>query len=134
MQLRYLKRVGARSLVWPHVGSRDGLRDTAKLRLEGILTNVLRIGERLSVTIRFEGRDYVVLLGRVETTAHDRRGRSGAPTWSQLDGPGYRSGGNTRGTVGFDPADSHADDSDAANSGPPRVLTMCPYSVRGPST
>jgi hypothetical protein len=62
MQLRYLKRVGARSLVWPPVGSRDGLRDTAKLRLEGILTNVLRIGERLSVTIRFEGGDHVALL------------------------------------------------------------------------
>jgi hypothetical protein len=58
MQLRYLKR----SFVWPPVGSRDGLRDTAKLRLEGVLTSVLRIGDRLSVTIRFEGRDYVVLL------------------------------------------------------------------------
>jgi hypothetical protein len=62
MQLRYLKRVGARSFVWPPVGSRDGLRDTAKLRLEGVLTNVLRIGDRLSVTIRFEDRDHVVLL------------------------------------------------------------------------
>ena len=62
MQLRYLKRAGARSFVWPPAGSPDGLRDTAKLRLEGILTNVLRIGNRLSVTIRFEGRDYVVLL------------------------------------------------------------------------
>jgi hypothetical protein len=62
MQLRYLKRAGARSFVWPPVGSRDGLRDTAKLRLEGVLTSVLRIGDRLSVTIRFEGRDYVVLL------------------------------------------------------------------------
>jgi hypothetical protein len=62
MQLRYLKRAGARSFVWPPVGSRDGLRDTAKLRLEGVLTNVLRIGDRLSVTIRFEGRDHVALL------------------------------------------------------------------------
>jgi hypothetical protein len=47
MQLRYLKRAGARSFVWPPVGSRDGLRDTAKLRLEGVLTNVLRMGDRL---------------------------------------------------------------------------------------
>ena len=62
MQLRYLKRTGARSLVWPPVEPRDGLRDTAKLRLEGILTNVLRIGDRLSVTIRFEGSDHVALL------------------------------------------------------------------------
>jgi hypothetical protein len=44
------------------VGSRDGLRDTAKLRLEGVLTNVLRIGDRLSVTIQFEGSDHVALL------------------------------------------------------------------------
>ena len=46
----------------PPVGSRNGLRDTAKLRLEGILTHVLRIRDRLSVTIRFEDRDHVVLL------------------------------------------------------------------------
>ena len=62
MQVRYLKRAGSRSFVWPPVGGRDGLRDTAKLRLEGVLTNVLRIGGRLSVTIRFEGRDYMALL------------------------------------------------------------------------
>lgn len=46
----------------PPVGSRNGLRDTAKLRLEGVLTHGLRIGDRLSVTIRFEDRDHVVLL------------------------------------------------------------------------
>jgi hypothetical protein len=62
MQLRYVKRVGARSFVWPPVRSRDGLKDTAKLRLEGVLTNVLRIGGRLSVTIQFEGSDHVALL------------------------------------------------------------------------
>jgi hypothetical protein len=62
MQLRYLKRAGGRSCVWPPVGSRYGLRDTAKLRLGGVLTNVLRIGDRLSVTIRFEGHDHVALL------------------------------------------------------------------------
>ena len=33
-----------------------------KLRLEGVLTNVLRIGDRRSVTIRFEDRDHVALL------------------------------------------------------------------------
>jgi len=62
VQLRYLKRTGWRSYVWPPVG-RDGPRDTASLRLEGVLTNVLRIGDRLSVTIRFQGRDHIALLG-----------------------------------------------------------------------
>ena len=63
MLLRYLKRARSRSFIWPPVGSGSELRDTAKLRLEGVLTNVLRIGDRLSVTIRFEGRDHVTLLG-----------------------------------------------------------------------
>jgi len=63
MLLRYLKRAGSRSFIWPPEGTGNELRDTAKLRLEGVLTNVLRIGDRLSVTIRLEGRDHVALLG-----------------------------------------------------------------------
>ena len=62
VQLRYLKRAGSRSFVWPPTGGHRGVRDTAKLRLEGVLTNVLRIGDRLSVTIRFESSDHVALL------------------------------------------------------------------------
>jgi hypothetical protein len=63
MLLRYLKGAGSRSFIWPPVGSGSELRDTAKLRREGVLTNVLRIGDRLSVTIRLEGRDHVAMLG-----------------------------------------------------------------------
>jgi hypothetical protein len=63
MLLRYLKGAGSRSFIWPPGGSGSELRDTAKLRLEGVLTNVLRIGDRLSVTIRFEGREHVAMLG-----------------------------------------------------------------------
>jgi hypothetical protein len=63
MLLRYLKGAGSRSFIWPPGGSGSELRDTAKLRLEGVLTNVLRIGDRLSVTIRFESRDHVAMLG-----------------------------------------------------------------------
>jgi hypothetical protein len=45
------------------VAGHDEFRGTAKLWREGVLTTVLRIGNRLSVTIRFDGSDHVVLLG-----------------------------------------------------------------------
>jgi len=62
MLLRYLRG----RVPFVHLASRGSgseLRDTAKLRREGVLTNVLRIGDRLSVTIRLEGRDHVAMLG-----------------------------------------------------------------------
>jgi hypothetical protein len=62
MLLRYLKRARARSRVWPPSWGPHGLPDTPELRREGILTSVRLIGNRLSVTVRFKGQDYVTLL------------------------------------------------------------------------
>jgi len=90
MQLRYLKRAGSRSFVWPPVGG-DGLRDTAKLRLEGVLTSVRRIGDRLSVSIRFEGHDHVALVGEWESP----------PTGDQVEAALRRGIGRTVQAVGL---------------------------------
>src|ERR1700730_5393179 len=62
MLLRYLKRPRSRSPIWPPTWGPHDLQDTTRLRRDGILTSVLSIGNRLSVTIRFQGRDYVTLL------------------------------------------------------------------------
>jgi hypothetical protein len=62
MLLRYLKRSRSRSPIWPPSWGPHGPPDTTELRRNGILTSVLSIGNRLSVTIRFQGRDYVTLL------------------------------------------------------------------------
>jgi hypothetical protein len=62
MLLRYLKRARSRSPIWPPSWGPHGPPDTTELRRNGILTSVLSIGNRLSVTIRFQGRDYVTLL------------------------------------------------------------------------
>ena len=63
MQLRFLKRARSKSNVWPPCGDgRYDLRDSTRLREGGILTGVSRIGNRLSVTIHFDGRDHVTLL------------------------------------------------------------------------
>jgi hypothetical protein len=63
MLLRYLKGAGSRSFIWPPLEAAASSATRRSLRLEGVLTNVLRIGDRLSVTIRFEGRDHVAMLG-----------------------------------------------------------------------
>jgi hypothetical protein len=52
----------SRSPIWPPTWGPHDLQDTTGLRRDGILTSVLSIGNRLSVTIRFQGRDYVTLL------------------------------------------------------------------------
>lgn len=62
MLLRYLKRARARSPIWPPSWGPHGPPDTPQLRREAILTSVLSIGSRLSVSIRFRGDDYVALL------------------------------------------------------------------------
>jgi hypothetical protein len=63
MQLRFLKRARSRLKVWPpSEGGRYGLRDGPQLQETGLLTAVSRIGNRLSVTIQFEGRQHIVLL------------------------------------------------------------------------
>ena len=63
MQLRLLKRARSRLSVWPpSEGGRYGLRDSPRLRETGVLTAVSRIGDRLSVTIEFEGRQHITLL------------------------------------------------------------------------
>jgi len=36
------------------------LRDSPRLRQAGLLTDVRRIGNRLSVTIQFDGRDQII--------------------------------------------------------------------------
>ena len=60
MQLRFLKRARSRSNVWPPWGDGpDSLRDTPRLREGGVLSGVSRIGNRLSVTIQFDGREYI---------------------------------------------------------------------------
>jgi hypothetical protein len=60
--LRYLKRARSRSPIWPPSWGLHGPPDTPELRQDGILTSVRSIGNRLAVTIRFQGRDYVTLL------------------------------------------------------------------------
>jgi hypothetical protein len=62
MQLKYLKRVRSRQRVWPPSWGRHGPPVTPRFCREGVLGRVYRIGSRLSVTIRFEGHDYVTLL------------------------------------------------------------------------
>jgi hypothetical protein len=62
MLLRYLKRARSRSPIWPPSWGPHGPPDTTELRRDGILTSVRSIGNHLSVTIRFQGRDYVTLL------------------------------------------------------------------------
>jgi hypothetical protein len=61
MQLRFLKRARSRSNVWPPTGDGHGLLDTPRFREDGVLTGV-RIGDRLSVTIHFDGHDHIVSL------------------------------------------------------------------------
>src|SRR5260370_18299811 len=62
MQLKYLKRVRSRQRVWPPSWGSHGPPVTPRFCREGVLGRVYRIGSRLSVTIRFEGPDYVTLL------------------------------------------------------------------------
>ena len=63
MQLRFLKRAGSRLMVWPPTeGGRYGLPDSPQVRETGVLSAVSRIGNRLSVTIEFEGRSHVAFL------------------------------------------------------------------------
>ena len=62
MLLRYLKRARSRSPIWPPSWGPHGPPDTTELRRDGILSSVRSIGNHLSVTIRFQGRDYVTLL------------------------------------------------------------------------
>jgi hypothetical protein len=63
MQLQYLKRACSRSHVWPPCGDgRYSLCDTPRLREAGTLTGVSRIGNRLSVTIQFDGQEHVTFL------------------------------------------------------------------------
>lgn len=62
MLLRYLKRARSRSLIWPPSWGPHGPPDMPELRREGILTGVRSIGNRLAVTVRFKGHDYVTLL------------------------------------------------------------------------
>ena len=63
MQLRFLKRARSRLNVWPpSEGGRYGLRDSPQLQETGVLIAVSRIGNRLSVTIQFEGRQHIALL------------------------------------------------------------------------
>ena len=62
MLLRYLKQARSRSPIWPPSWGPHGPPDTTELRRDGILSSVRSIGNHLSVTIRFQGRDYVTLL------------------------------------------------------------------------
>src|ERR1700730_2158590 len=62
MLLRYLKRARSRSPISPPSWGPHGPPDTPELRRDGSLTSVLLIGSRLSVSIRFQGHDYVALL------------------------------------------------------------------------
>ena len=63
MQLRFLKRARSKSNVWPpSEGGRYGLRNSPEVQEAGVLTAVSRIGNRLSVTIQFEGRQHIMLL------------------------------------------------------------------------
>jgi hypothetical protein len=49
--------------VWvPAWGGPYGLRDSPVVRRDGVLTRVRRIGHRLSLTVRFDRKDYVALL------------------------------------------------------------------------
>lgn len=87
MRLRYLKRKNARRLayVWPPAwGGPYGLRDTPAVRREGVLTDVRRIGQRLSVTLRLNHQDLALLdewpppptIDDVETALRRGLGRS----------------------------------------------------------
>jgi hypothetical protein len=60
MRLRYILRKYSRyrSYIWPPAGP-YGTRSGA---WEGILTEVRRIGDRLSLTVRIKGADHVTLL------------------------------------------------------------------------
>ena len=62
MLLRYLKRARSRSPIWPPSWGPHAPPDTAELRRDGILTSVRSIGNHLSVTVRFQSREYVALL------------------------------------------------------------------------
>jgi len=55
--IRKMDRGSSRAYVWPPVWQAP-----AALRDAGVLTNVRRIGHRLSVTVRFDRQDYVALL------------------------------------------------------------------------
>ena len=61
MLLRYLKRARSPSFIWPPSWGRQGPRDTPRLDSEGTLVAIRRIGNRLSVIVRFDGQDYVAL-------------------------------------------------------------------------
>ena len=55
--IRKMDRGSSKSYVWPPVWQAP-----AALRDAGVLTNVRRIGHRLSLTVRFDRQDYVALL------------------------------------------------------------------------
>jgi hypothetical protein len=65
MRLRYIRRKYSRhrSYVWPPAwGGPYGLLDSPAVRQEGALTSVRRIGQRLSLTLRFNHQDHIGLL------------------------------------------------------------------------
>jgi hypothetical protein len=60
MRLRYIRRKYSRhrSYIWPPAGPYG----TSNVAWEGILTDVRRIGDRLSLTVRIKGADHITLL------------------------------------------------------------------------
>ena len=62
MLLRNLERARSRAPIWPPSWTPHGPPDTPELRRHGILASARSIGNRLSVTVRFQGHDYVTLL------------------------------------------------------------------------
>jgi hypothetical protein len=65
MQLRFLKRARSNLNVWPPSDcGHYGLRDGPQLQQRGVLTAVSQIGHHLSVTIKFDGRQHIMLLSK----------------------------------------------------------------------
>src|ERR1700730_13184871 len=62
MLLRNIERTWSRSPVCPPSGTPHGPPDTPELRRRGLLAAARSIGNRMSVTVRFQGHDYVTLL------------------------------------------------------------------------
>ena len=62
MLLRDLARARSGSPIWPPSWTPHGPPDTPELRRRGILASARSIGNRLSVTVRFQGHDHVTLL------------------------------------------------------------------------
>jgi len=62
MLLRNIERTRSRSPIWPPSWTPHGPPDTPELRRRGILASARSIGNRLSVTVRFQSHDYVTLL------------------------------------------------------------------------